>query len=121
MKHTTLMTLILLVMHQTHASKDIFTLDPLKIMVEQNKKDSTIVKKERIETANTIGDALKDVSGVQSTSFGPNAGAPMIRSLAGNRVNILENGQAINGVNAISGNINIPFDPLFTRSITVPL
>lgn len=119
MKHTTLMTLILLVMHQTHASKDIFTLDPLKIMVEQNKKDSTIVKKERIETANTIGDALKDVSGVQSTSFGPNAGAPMIRSLAGNRVNILENGQAINGMNAISGNINIPFDPLFTRSITV--
>ncbi len=32
---------------------------------------------------------------------------------------ILQDGQSILGMNAISGDINIPFDPLFVRSVTV--
>ena len=43
----------------------------------------------------------------------------MIRSLSGSRVQILEDGQSILGMNALSGDINIPFDPLFVRSATV--
>ena len=46
-------------------------------------------------------------------------GAPVIRSLSGNRVQILQDGQSILGMNAISGDINIPFDPLFVRSVIV--
>jgi len=34
-------------------------------------------------------------------------------------VQILQDGQSILGMNAISGDINIPFDPLFVRSVTV--
>ncbi|CAM4165028.1 TonB-dependent receptor [Stenotrophomonas pavanii] len=56
---------------------------------------------------------------MQNSAFGPNAGAPVIRSLSGNRVQILQDGQSILGMNAISGDINIPFDPLFVRSVTV--
>ena len=119
MKQTTLMTLILVVIQQTHAEQKVTALDPLIFQAEKTEVTSVIIDKERIETSNTLGDALKHVSGVQSTSFGPNAGAPVIRSLSGNRVSILENGQTINGMNAISGDINIPFDPLFTESVTV--
>src|SRR6218665_1186832 len=110
MKHTTLMTLILMVIQQTHAEQKVTALDPLIFQAEKIEAGSVIVEKERIETSNTLGDAVKHLSGAQSTSCGPNAGAPVIRSLSGNRVSILENGQTINGMNAISGDINIPFN-----------
>ncbi len=119
MKYSSLMTLILVVIQQAQAEENITTLDPLILQADHTEENITVVNKERIESANTLGEALKHISGVQSTSFGPNSGAPVIRSLTGNRVGILENGQSINGMNAISGDINIPFDPLFTKSITV--
>ena len=34
-------------------------------------------------------------------------------------VGVFENGVSIQGLNAISGNVNIPFDPVFTESIQV--
>lgn len=80
---------------------------------------NNIVVENRNTQNQTLGDALKQVSGVQSNSFGPNAGAPVIRSLSGNRVQILEDGLSIYGMNAISGNIALPFDPLFNQSIQV--
>lgn len=119
MKYSTLMTLILLAMQQAQAEEPITILEPLIFQGDDTDKNLNIAPKERIETANTLGDAVKHMSGVQSSAFGPNSGAPVIRSLSGHRVGILENGQAINGMNAISGDINIPFDPLFTKSVTV--
>nr|WP_277603255.1 TonB-dependent receptor [Acinetobacter sp. ANC 3882] len=80
---------------------------------------NNIVLKNRKAENQTLGDALKHVSGVQSSAFGPNSGAPVIRSLSGNRVQILEDGLSAYGMNAVSGNINIPFDPLFNQSIQV--
>lgn len=77
-----------------------------------------VVDNERVGNS-TLGGMLEHVSGVQSSAFGPNAGAPVIRSLGGSRVQILEDGQSILGMNALSGDINIPFDPLFARSATV--
>lgn len=67
----------------------------------------------------TLGDAVKSISGVQSSSFGPHSGSPVIRSLSGNRVNITENGVAVNGLNAISAGTNIAFDPVFHRLVEV--
>lgn len=86
MKHTTLMTFMLLAMQQVQAEQNVTPLDTLIFQAEGAKTGSVTVEKERIESSNTLGDALKQVSGVQSTSFGPNAGAPVIRSLTGNRV-----------------------------------
>lgn len=119
MKYTALMMLIWIAIQQTKAEVSPVRLDTLSFQVSSSDEALVTVDKERVKTANTIGDAIKHISGVQSTSFGPNSGAPVIRSLTGNRVGILENGQSINGMNAISGDINIPFDPLFTNSITV--
>lgn len=67
----------------------------------------------------TLGDIVKGLSGVQSSHFGPHAGAPVIRSLSGNRINIKENGVNVNGLNAISAGTNIAFDPVFHRLVSV--
>ncbi len=67
----------------------------------------------------TLGNLLEQVSGVQNTAFGPNAGAPVIRSLGGSRVQLLQDGQSIMGMNALSGDIAVPFDALFIRNVTV--
>ncbi len=120
MKYTALMSFIVLaIQQQAQAEQDVMVLEPLFVVAGNGNNISDTVAKDRIETANTLGDALDHISGVQNTSFGPNSGAPVIRSLTGNRVGILENGQAVNGMNAISGDINIPFDPLFTHKVIV--
>ncbi|WP_445115938.1 TonB-dependent receptor domain-containing protein [Acinetobacter sp. WZC-1] len=122
MRYTTLMLFILVAMQNAQAEdkSDIPVLKALKYQAESNTDpDVVVVSKDRIEEAKTLGDAVQHISGVQNSAFGPNAGAPVIRGLSGNRVSILENGQAVNGMNSISGDINIPFDPLFTRSITL--
>ena len=60
--------------------------------------------------ANTIGNTVSKIDGVQTEGFGPNAARPIIRSLSGNRVGILVNNLPINDVSFISGNMPIPID-----------
>ncbi|MBJ9984785.1 TonB-dependent receptor [Acinetobacter sp. S40] len=109
--------------HSSHAADDLSELTNLPIIHSEAEHSSTVdsiaVVKNTQAQNKTLGDMLKQISGVQSSSFGPNAGAPVIRSLTGSRVQILEDGQSILGMNALSGDINIPFDPLFIRSVTV--
>ena len=96
------------------------TLQTIKVRADRPSAIDSIVTVENDQLQNrTLGGMLEHVSGVQSSAFGPNAGAPVIRSLSGSRVQILEDGQSILGMNAFSGDINIPFDPLFARKVTV--
>lgn len=60
--------------------------------------------------AKTLGETLSRVPGVQNANFGPNSGAPMIRSLSGNRVKILTNGLSYNDLSGISPNLNSNVD-----------
>lgn len=60
--------------------------------------------------SNTLGETLSHVPGVQNAYFGPHAGAPMIRSLSGNRVKVLSNGMAVNDLSGISPNLNVMTD-----------
>lgn len=60
--------------------------------------------------AQTIGETLSHISGVQNASFGPNVGMPMIRSLSGSRVSVLNNGLSINDLSGISPNLNPNID-----------
>ena len=102
-----------------YAADDI-TLQTINIRADRPSGIDSVVVVENTQAQNrTLGGMLDHVSGVQSSAFGPNAGAPVIRSLSGSRVQILEDGQSILGMNALSGDINIPFDPLFARSVTV--
>lgn len=102
-----------------YAADDV-TLQTIKVRADKPSSIDSVVVVENVQAQNrTLGGMLEHVSGVQSSAFGPNAGAPVIRSLSGSRVQILEDGQSILGMNALSGDINIPFDPLFARSVTV--
>ncbi|MCX3264917.1 TonB-dependent receptor domain-containing protein [Pedobacter agri] len=58
----------------------------------------------------TIGETLSHIAGIQNVSFGPHSGAPMIRSLSGNRVRILSNGLSMNDLSGISPNLNVVSD-----------
>ncbi|PII19809.1 TonB-dependent receptor [Stenotrophomonas sp. LMG 10879] len=119
MRRHLLAAAILFVVHNVHAS-DGPTLPTVRVEASKPSRIDSIVTVETPQAQNrTLGGMLEHVSGVQNSAFGPNAGAPVIRSLSGNRVQILEDGQSILGMNAFSGDINIPFDPLFVRSVTV--
>ena len=119
MRRHLLAAAILLAVHTAHAA-DAPTLPTLQVQASPPSRVDSRVTVDNPQAQNrTLGSLLEHVSGVQSSAFGPNAGAPVIRSLSGNRVQILQDGQSILGMNAISGDINIPFDPLFVRSVTV--
>lgn len=119
MRRHLLAAAILFAVHTAQAA-DEPTLPTLQVQASQPSRIDSRVTVDNPQAQNrTLGGLLEHVSGVQSTAFGPNAGAPVIRSLSGNRVQILQDGQSILGMNAISGDINIPFDPLFVRSVTV--
>lgn len=119
MRHHVLAAAILSTFSSAYAADDT-TLQTVEVRADKPAGSDTSVTVQNDRAQNrTLGDMLEHVSGVQSSAFGPNAGAPVIRSLSGSRVQILEDGQSILGMNAISGDINIPFDPLFARSATV--
>jgi iron complex outermembrane receptor protein len=119
MRRHLLAAAILFAVHSAQAA-DEPTLPTLQVQASQPSRIDSRVTVDNPQAQNrTLGGLLEHVSGVQNSAFGPNAGAPVIRSLSGNRVQILQDGQSILGMNAISGDINIPFDPLFVRSVTV--
>lgn len=119
MRRHVLTAAVLFSIQHAHAADDV-TLPTVRVQAEAPSRVDSVVEVENIQARNrTLGGMLDRVSGVQNTAFGPNAGAPVIRSLSGSRVQILEDGQSILGMNALSGDINIPFDPLFVRNVTV--
>ncbi|MNM52487.1 putative TonB-dependent receptor precursor [compost metagenome] len=119
MRQHLLAAAVLLSVQNVHAADDT-TLPTVKVRADKASKIDSIVIVGNAQAQNrTLGGMLERVPGVQSSAFGPNAGAPVIRSLTGNRVQVLEDGQSIQGLNALSGDIAIPFDPLFVRSVSV--
>ncbi|MGK5036150.1 TonB-dependent receptor [Janthinobacterium sp. LB3P118] len=119
MRHHVFAAAILSTAPLAYAADDV-SLHTIKVRADKPSTIDSVVLVENTQVQNrTLGGLLEHVSGVQSSAFGPNAGAPVIRSLSGSRVQILEDGQSILGMNALSGDINIPFDPLFVRNVSV--
>ncbi|WP_079243926.1 TonB-dependent receptor [Chryseobacterium indologenes] len=69
--------------------------------------------------SNTLGETLSKIPGIQNSGYGPNSGAPVIRSLSGNRVKILENGTAVNDLSGISPDFNTDIEMNNVQNITV--
>lgn len=67
----------------------------------------------------TLGETLGRIPGIQNSYYGPNSGAPVIRSLSGNRVRVLENGVAVNDLSGISPDFNIDVDMENVQSMKV--
>jgi iron complex outermembrane recepter protein len=66
-----------------------------------------------------LGDALRDVPGVTSSSFSPGAVRPVIRGFDATRVRVTENGIGSHDVSDISGDHGVPIDPLSATRIEV--
>ncbi|URL02805.1 TonB-dependent receptor [Avibacterium sp. 20-126] len=66
-----------------------------------------------------IGSVVDKTSGVQSSSFGPNASRPIIRGLSGQRVTVLQNNMPINDLAIVSGNLATSVDPLNAKEIEI--
>ncbi|MGE8432455.1 TonB-dependent receptor [Chryseobacterium joostei] len=69
--------------------------------------------------SNTLGETLSKIPGIQNSGYGPNSGAPVIRSLSGNRVRILENGTAVNDLSGISPDFNTDIGMGNVQSINI--
>ncbi|MBV8327221.1 TonB-dependent receptor [Chryseobacterium sp.] len=67
----------------------------------------------------TLGETLSKIPGIQNSGYGPNSGAPVIRSLSGNRVRILENGTAVHDLSGISPDFNTDIQMDNVQSITI--
>ena len=66
-----------------------------------------------------VGDALSGLPGVRSTFFGPGASRPVVRGLAGPRVQVLTNGVGLVDASALSPDHQVAADPAEARRIEV--
>ncbi|VEI58554.1 TonB-dependent receptor, beta-barrel domain protein [Pasteurella multocida] len=68
---------------------------------------NVVLSKEKLSqtSSDTLGDALRNVTGVQNNYFGPNSGRPIIRGLSGQRVQIMQNDIPLQDMAAVSGNL----------------
>jgi iron complex outermembrane receptor protein len=72
-----------------------------------------------IAPAVTLGDLVNGLPGVRSTAFAPGASRPMIRGLAGPRVQVLTNGLGMIDASSVSPDHQVAVDPAEARRIEV--
>ena len=70
--------------------------------IDENKYPIHIVNNEEINTYQSIGENLKNYSGISNADYGTAIGQPVIRGLTGNRTRILTNGIQLNDLTHIS-------------------
>ena len=70
--------------------------------IDENKYPIHIVNNEEINTYQSIGENLKNYSGISNADYGTAVGQPVIRGLTGNRTRILTNGIQLNDLTHIS-------------------
>jgi iron complex outermembrane receptor protein len=69
--------------------------------------------------AATLGETVQSMAGVQSSSFGPGVGRPIIRGLDGSRVQVLANGLSSLDVSTVSVDHAVSVEPFLADSIEV--
>jgi iron complex outermembrane receptor protein len=67
----------------------------------------------------TLGDLVSGLPGVRSTSFAPGASRPVIRGLAGPRVQVLTNGLGMIDASSVSPDHQVAVDPAEARRIEI--
>ena len=73
----------------------------------------------RVKVGDTIGETLKNESGVNNQSFGPGVGTPVIRGQSGPRVRVLSNGVGGNDVSQLSPDHASSVEPVLADRIEV--
>lgn len=100
--------------------KTIQDIESVEIQGRLNHEATTIPRKTLdFIQSNTLGETLRKIPGIQNSGYGPNAGAPVIRSLSGNRVRVLENGMSVNDLSGISPDFNMDIEMDNVQSINI--
>ena len=72
-----------------------------------------------MQRESTLGETLRNIPGISSSYFGPNASRPVIRGLDNDRVRIMQNGVGILDASALSPDHAVALDPLVIEQIDV--
>jgi len=72
-----------------------------------------------VAPAATLGDLVNGLPGVRSSSFAPGASRPVIRGLAGPRVQVLTNGLGLIDASSVSPDHQVAVDPAEARRIEI--
>jgi len=100
--------------------KTVKDIEPIQVHGKTNYNTANISRKKLdFIQFNTLGETLSKIPGIQNSGYGPNSGAPVIRSLSGNRVKILENEMAVNDLSGISPDFNTDIEMNSVQNITV--
>ena len=86
---------------------------PFGISAEASLIAVDVLDAEALSTApsGTLGDVLSGLPGVRSTAFSPGASRPVIRGLAGPRVQVLTNGMGLIDASSLSPDHQVAADP----------
>jgi len=97
----------------TRLDEIIVTGAPFGISAEASLIAVDVLDQEALSTApsGTLGDVLSGLPGVRSTAFSPGASRPVIRGLAGPRVQVLTNGMGLIDASSLSPDHQVAADP----------
>ncbi|MES0872751.1 TonB-dependent receptor [Sinimarinibacterium thermocellulolyticum] len=99
----------------------IVTASPLGRTADELIQPVTVIGSAELDRrrANNLGETLEHEPGVAATDFGRGAGRPVIRGLAGPRVEILDNGLSTMDVSDLSPDHAVSIDPAHARRIEI--
>ena len=70
--------------------------------INESKYPIHIIQNKEINSSKSLGDNLKELSGISNADYGAAIGQPSIRGLTGNRTKILSNNIAVNDLSSLS-------------------
>ena len=91
----------------------VVTAAPFAVAEDALTANTEVVSRDELDIApaQTLGDLLSGIPGLRSTFFGPGASRPVVRGLAGPRVQVLTNGIGAIDVSQISPDHQVATDP----------
>jgi len=117
---------VLLVPYLANADTDaleeiVVTASPLEKSIDELVRPVNVLTGEELEkeAAATLGETLNNQIGVNSASFGPGVGVPVIRGLSGSRVEILQNSTSVQDVSDTSQDHAVATEALLAERIEV--
>ena len=99
----------------------VVTADPLSGVDVHLIRPVQVLSKEELKTRSirSIGETIANELGVSSSDFGTGVGRPIIRGLAGSRVQVLENGISTMDAANISADHSVPTESVFARQVEI--
>jgi iron complex outermembrane receptor protein len=99
----------------------IVTGSPIERSLDETLVGTSVIQGEELERSlsGTIGETLRQVPGVSSTSFGAGASRPVIRGLGGDRVRILDNGIGSIDASSASPDHAVAVEPALAERIEI--